>query len=210
MLNGWGANALLDSYELERRPVAMETISVATRNMSTLGPELADPRLMGSDDEFASAQPIVASAHAARQARGVLTVWISVLGTCYADSPIVVSDNAVTESGTATHEPGMYVPSAASGNRLPHKWLADHRSLYDTLGSEYSLIGQVNLPAGRQLVETAASLRIPLTALELDCHLSEQLFGAPLVLVRPDQHVAWRGSRAPDPEALMRTVSGRV
>jgi 2-polyprenyl-6-methoxyphenol hydroxylase-like FAD-dependent oxidoreductase len=209
VLNGWGAKALLDSYELERRPVAMETISVATRNMSTLGPELADPRLMGSDDEFASAQPIVASA-TQRAKRVEFHSLDLVLGTCYADSPIVVSDNAVTEFGTATHEPGVYVPSAAPGNRLPHKWLADHRSLYDTLGSEYSLIGQVNLPAGRQLVETAASLRIPLTDVELDCHLTEQLFGAPLALVRPDQHVAWRGTETSDPEALMRTVSGRV
>ena len=177
--------------------------------MSTLGPELADPRLMGSEDEFASAQPIVASA-TQRAKRVEFHSLDLVLGTCYADSPIVVSDNAVTESGTVIHEPGMYVPSAAPGNRLPHKWLADHRSLYDTLGSEYSVIGQVNLPAGRQLVETAANLRIPLTAVELDCHLTDQLFGSPLALVRPDQHVAWRGTRTSDPEALMRRVSGRV
>ena len=133
-----------------------------------------------------------------------------VLGTSYADSPIVVSDNAMAESGTPTHESGVYVPSAAPGNRLPHKWLAGHRSLYDTLGSEYSLVGEINLPAAQQLVETAASLRIPLTAIKLDCQLAEQLFGAPLALVRPDQHVAWRGTRTSDPEALMRIVSGRV
>ena len=209
VLNGWGANALLDSYERERRPVAMETISVATRNMSTLGPELADPRLMGSDDEFATTLPIVASA--TQRAKGVEFHSLDlVLGTSYADSPIVIGDDVVAESGGATHEPGVYVPNAAPGSRLPHKWLAGHRSLYDALGREYSLVGQVNLPAGRQLVESAAVLQIPLTAVELDCHLTEQLFGAPLTLVRPDQHVAWRGTRTSDPEALMRTVCGRA
>lgn len=104
----------------------------------------------------------------------------------------------------------MYVPSAAAGNGLPHKWLAGYRSLFDSLGSEYSLVGEVHLAVGQQLVEAAAALRIPLAAVHLDCQVAEDLFAAPLVLVRPDQHVAWRGSRAPDPEALMRTVSGRV
>jgi hypothetical protein len=164
---------------------------------------------MGSDDEFATALPIVASA--TQRAKGAEFHSLDlVLGTSYADSPIVVSDDVLAGSGSTTHEPGVYVPNAAPGGRLPHSWLAGHRSLYDALGSEYSLVGQVNLPAGRQLVETAASLRIPLTTVELDCHLTEQLFGAPLTLVRPDQHVAWRGTSTSDPEALMRTISGSV
>jgi 2-polyprenyl-6-methoxyphenol hydroxylase-like FAD-dependent oxidoreductase len=209
VLNGWGSETLLDSYEIERRPVAMETIAVATKNMSTLGPELADPRLLGSDNEFASVQPVVAAA-TQRAKRAEFHSLDLVLGTSYADSPIVVADHDVTESDTTTAEPGLYVPSAEPGNRLPHKWLASDRSLYDTLGSEYSLVGEVNLPAGQQLVETAARLRIPLTTVELDNHLAEQLFAAPLVLVRPDQHVAWRGRQTADPESLMRTISGHV
>jgi hypothetical protein len=133
-----------------------------------------------------------------------------VLGTSYADSPIVVADDAATDFDVAPEEPGVYAPSAAAGNRLPHKWLAGHHSLFDSLGSDYSLVGEVNLAPGRQLREAAASLRIPLAAVQLDCQVAKDLFAAPLVLVRPDQHVAWRGSRASDPEALMRTVTGRV
>jgi hypothetical protein len=113
-------------------------------------------------------------------------------------------------SGHECHRVDAHHRLAAAGNRLPHKWLAAHGSHFDSLGSEYSLVGEVNLAPGRQLLEAAASLRIPIAAVELDCQLAEDLFAAPLVLVRPDQHVAWRGSRASDPEALMRTVSGRL
>ena len=57
VLGGWAPAALLDSYEAERRPIAQDTIAEAARNMATLGPELADPRLAGSDTEFAAARP---------------------------------------------------------------------------------------------------------------------------------------------------------
>jgi hypothetical protein len=36
------------------------------------------------------------------------------------------------------------------------------------------------------------------------------LHDADLVLVRPDQHVAWRGTTVPDPVGLIRRVVGRV
>jgi hypothetical protein len=177
--------------------------------MSILGPQLADPRLMGSDDDFNCARPAVAAA-TQQGKRAEFHSLDLVLGTSYADSPIVVADDAATDFDVAPPEPGVYVPSASAGNRLPHKWLAGHRSLFDSLGSEYSLVGEVNLAPGRQLLEAAAALRIPLATVQVDCRVAEDLFAAPLVLVRPDQHVAWRGRRVPDPEALMRTVSGRV
>ena len=56
---------------------------------------------------------------------------------------------------------------------------------------------------------TATDLRIPLRVLDL-VHLPrlKGLYEADLVLVRPDQHVAWRGSAVPDAGALLRSVVG--
>ena len=59
-------------------------------------------------------------------------------------------------------------------------------------------------------METAAQLGIPLAAVELERPLAQRLFAAPLALVRPDQHVAWRGSEVADPERLLRTVTGHT
>jgi hypothetical protein len=48
-----------------------------------------------------------------------------------------------------------------------------------------------------------------LTVLRLDDHSIAELYDDPLVLVRPDQHVAWRGAKAPeDPSALVDILRG--
>jgi len=43
------------------------------------------------------------------------------------------------------------------------------------------------------LVESAAAHGVPLTVIELRGQTLEELYGVSLLLVRPDQHVAWRG-----------------
>src|SRR5262249_8565098 len=62
VLRGWAPEALLATYESERRPIAVDTIETAAANMSTLAPELADPALMGTDEEFEKVRPAVAEA----------------------------------------------------------------------------------------------------------------------------------------------------
>ena len=44
--------------------------------------------------------------------------------------------------------------------------------------------------------------------LEPSTPLSLRLFETPLVLVRPDQHVAWRGTEPPDVRQLLLRVTG--
>ncbi|MBA3944818.1 MAG: hypothetical protein H0X37_09685 [Herpetosiphonaceae bacterium] len=43
-------------------------------------------------------------------------------------------------------------------------------------------------------IEAAAARGVPLTLLDLRGQTLDQLYGASLLLVRPDQHVAWRGA----------------
>ena len=59
-------------------------------------------------------------------------------------------------------------------------------------------------------VERAAASRgVPLTVHRIENNKAADLYGRPLVLVRPDGHVAWRGERAPDaPLDLIDTVRG--
>ena len=45
VLQGWGGEALLRSYQQERKPIAQQTIDLATSNMSQLSTNFADPRL---------------------------------------------------------------------------------------------------------------------------------------------------------------------
>jgi hypothetical protein len=43
-------------------------------------------------------------------------------------------------------------------------------------------------------IESAATHGVPLTLVELRGQILEERYGASLLLVRPDQHVAWRGA----------------
>jgi hypothetical protein len=67
---------------------------------------------------------------------------------------------------------------------------------------------------GRRADETAfttaaAKLGIPLTIVKLDTAAARNLYPTSLTLIRPDQHVAWRGSAPPaDLEGLLNKARG--
>ncbi len=205
VLSGWAPPALLDTYELERRPVGADTIEVASTNMATLASELSDPRLIGSEEEFATVRPTVASI-VQETKHGEFHSLDLVLGTSYEGSPIVWAEPAAPDYERIDGDD--HRPTAAPGHRLPHAWLGSGRSLYDLLGPEHSLVGDVDGPAGARIVEEARQLGIPLTSVALSPDLSGRLFDSPLVLVRPDQHVAWRGTDADDARSLLLRVTG--
>jgi 2-polyprenyl-6-methoxyphenol hydroxylase-like FAD-dependent oxidoreductase len=175
VLGGWAPPSLLGTYQAERRPIAQDTIAEAAANMATLGPELADPRLTGPDAEFAAARPGAQAAIERAKDREFHGLDL-VLDYTYAGSPITA--------------PG-------AGERLPHRWLGPGDSLYDHLGPEFTLIRSGS--RDDTLVKAAASAGLPLTVLDLDPSP-----GPELTLVRPDQHVSWRGSTPGDPDAVIR------
>jgi 2-polyprenyl-6-methoxyphenol hydroxylase-like FAD-dependent oxidoreductase len=185
VLAGWGGEELLRSYELERKPVAQQTIDLATRNMSNLSTNFANP-LLDSDGREGDAcradvaEAIQATKHAEFHSLGL------VLGYHYGPSPVTVDDGTPNPE----HDTSVYTPSARPGSRLPHLWLDDGRSIYDILGTGFTLLVPDAAADGTSFVEAAERVGIPLIVVEL--HGRNDFFGASLVLVRPDQHLAWR------------------
>jgi aromatic ring hydroxylase-like protein len=114
-------------------------------------------------------------------------------GYFYDGSPIIAYDGEPHPAYTM-HD---FTTSTVPGCRLPHVWLRDGRSLYDALGPDYTLI-RVD-PAVRiaDIVEAAARRGVPLAVLDIDAPDARKLHARKLVLVRPDQHVAWRGDEEP-------------
>jgi hypothetical protein len=52
---------------------------------------------------------------------------------------------------------------------------------------------------------------MPFAVLDLDLPEAPALYGRKLVLVRPDQHIAWRGDRLPtDFDGLLARVTGHA
>jgi 2-polyprenyl-6-methoxyphenol hydroxylase-like FAD-dependent oxidoreductase len=204
VLDGWGGDRLLASYEVERRAIAERTIREATANMSVLAPELANqemtaPGFVGEQARRAASQVIRMAKDREFHSLGI------VLGYQYNASPVIVND------GTPPLPEGQdYEPMALPGARLPHRWLPDGASIYDRLGSGLSLLRLRDDTDVAPFITSAAARRVPLTVLELHGQTLEERYGAPLLLVRSDQHVAWRGESVDQPmaEAIIAQVCG--
>jgi 2-polyprenyl-6-methoxyphenol hydroxylase-like FAD-dependent oxidoreductase len=195
VLRGWGGEGLLASYEVERRPIAERTIQEAVANMSVL----AAPGPVGEYARRAAAHVIQVAKDREFHSLGL------VLGYQYDASPVIVDD------GTPLVPEGQhYQPTARPGARLPHRWLPDGASLYDRLGNGLSLLRLRDDADVTPLIEAAAARRVPLTVIEVRGQALEERYGAALLLVRPDQHVAWRGAFVdrPTAEAVIDRIRG--
>jgi len=183
---GWAPPDLLASYEPERRGVVEQTVASAEANMRAPADGL--PR---------DAAAIQRAKRAEFYSLGL------VLGYSYAGSPVV--QPAAAGPAPAPADATSYTPSAEPGARLPHFWLPDGSSLYDRLGRGFTLVGPTGPadPAVADLAKRAARRRIPLTVTSPP---SGYPWRAEFLLVRPDQHVAWR---ADDPAGLdIETAAG--
>jgi 2-polyprenyl-6-methoxyphenol hydroxylase-like FAD-dependent oxidoreductase len=188
MIDGWGGEGLLTSYEAERRPIAERTIQEAAANMSVLAPELGNQEMEASDLAGEQARRAAAEVIQVTKDREFHSLGL-VLGYQYDTSPVIIND------GTPPVPQGQYYePTAQPGARLPHRWLPDGASLYDRLGSGLSLLRLRDDVDVSPFIKSAAACNVPLTVIELHGQAPEDLYGAPLLLVRPDQHVAWRGA----------------
>ncbi|MGI3225134.1 hypothetical protein ACRJ4B_15655 [Streptomyces sp. GTA36] len=105
-------------------------------------------------------------------------------------------------------EPDDYVPSTWPGCRAPHAWLPDGSSVLDHFGRGFVLVVSGSVDPST-LVEAAHHRGVPLTVLRLADPAAARLYERPLVLVRPDGHVGWRGEQAPsDPGAVLDRLRG--
>jgi hypothetical protein len=80
--------------------------------------------------------------------------------------------------------------------------------LYDRFGFEWTLLQLSRKTKAQDLVAAAAAAGIDLKVLDLSIDDLRDIFGADLILVRPDQIVAWRADAAHDPNAILGRVLG--
>lgn len=203
-IQGWGGSALLSSYEQERLPIAARNTDFA----STLSDNIGKITILSTIEDDSPA------GIAARQDLGRVCFEHALLefdspgiqlGVCYGASDIVSSDGSVQPDN-----PNRYVPSTTPGARLPHVWLDESTSTLDKVRGSFTLFNLAKAAADvSPLADAAKSLNIPFTVVELAIDEVRDTLGHDLVLVRPDQHVAWRGNSLPaKPESLLRKVTG--
>jgi len=192
-LDGWGGPALLDSYELERRPIQERVIREATANMAVTSPELLADNLDADDAAGERARRAAGERiqHAKRPEFHSLEL---VLGIRIEDSPVIVREpDAAARRGTL---PEVQRPGIQPGALLPHAWLGPGRSLYDELGAGFTLLVRRPGTATGTIEKAARTRGVPLRLLEVPDQ--DPVHRRPaLTLVRPDQYVAWAGDCEP-------------
>jgi 2-polyprenyl-6-methoxyphenol hydroxylase-like FAD-dependent oxidoreductase len=212
VIRGWGGPGLLSGYDAERRPVAARTIRDATRNGSALASDFASEALDEVGPAGTAARRRVATALEVKESEFHSTGLV--LGTAYGSSPHVVQDG----SDGPQEDPVVYRPSAAPGHLLPHRWLADGSSLYDLLDDlRFTLLidGELDATAIDDVMARArsvipADVVVPVVLPTGSAGRLREWAAAEAVLVRPDQHIAWRGSVGADLGEVLRRVTGWV
>jgi 2-polyprenyl-6-methoxyphenol hydroxylase-like FAD-dependent oxidoreductase len=199
VVQGWGNGRLLASYEAERRPMGARNIAFARDYAISIGDMPITPEIE-KDNAAGRAERAAVGPRLAEHAFREFVIPGVQLGLRYADSPIVESDGTTPPPDT----PNVYTPSASPGLRAPHLWLGAD-ALYDRLGMEFTLL-RMGKSDGAALLDAADARGVPLKV--LDVPEARGLYEAELALIRPDQHVAWRGNAPGDATALIDRVRG--
>ena len=204
VLQGWGAPHLLESIEAERRPVALTNRERSRRHMGIRLQiaEAYDPIIHEDSAQGAAARAkfgrlILDLGNAENDSYGIE------LDFRYRGSPIVCG-----EGGEPAWDPLAYTPSTWPGSRPPHLFLEDGSAIFDHFGQWFTLLRFAEEDAG-PLVAAAETRNIPLKLVDIRDEKAAALYEKKLVLVRPDQHVAWRGDTCPeDPAAIFAKIAG--
>jgi hypothetical protein len=203
VLQGWGGPILLDTYDCERRPASTRATEASLRSYRRVRidlhhAELNDPTPAGEKLRRDLGQRLVEANERTWHPTGVH------LGYVYDPSPIVIPDGGPRP----IDDEFEYEPSSFPGARAPHAWLTDAQSVLDLFGNGFTLLTFADIST--DAIEQAAQLRkVPLSVHRIGNAEAARLYDKPLVLVRPDGHVAWRGDHAPqDALALIDTVRG--
>jgi 2-polyprenyl-6-methoxyphenol hydroxylase-like FAD-dependent oxidoreductase len=204
-LAGWGGEQLLDSYEPERRPVGIRNIGHAglshnSERQQPTHPEIAMDTAAGAEARRKMGEDLVRI-----QTRRVITDGLA-LGYQYAPSPIVCGDGVTPQPSSTV----AYHPTTFPGSRAPHAWLADGRSTLDLFGNGFTLLRLgPGAPQPVTIERAFAERGVPLNSIRITDPAITALYERPLVLVRPDGHVAWRGDEEPaDPRTIVDRVRG--
>ena len=209
-VRGWAPESLLDTYATERRPVAEHNAGKSLDNAMKLVEVFAACGVADSPEEsrenfdaaLATAEGRTAIARAAEGQDEHFDMLGLQLGFAYPpDGRTVIDDGspAVEVDNPVRH----YAPSTRPGGRLPHAWVVrdgDRISTLDLVVPGRFLV-VTSSPVWAAAADTLVDGRVPLSVELVGRDVLDPdgawaavsgLGDDGAVLVRPDQHVAWR------------------
>ena len=195
-LQGWGGTGLLDSYEEERRPVfastARDFIARAIDSDRDFLNSFSPQR-----DETAFEEQWNERATGAR-------LEVNSFAPHYEGSSIVAGS-----SGSNCGAVGAHAFAARAGHHLTPQPLSSGRSLFEELGEGFTLLA-LGAEAGtlKQFARAAEEQQVPLKIIQDSRADGRERYEAELVLIRPDQFVAWTSGPVLNARAVLNKAIG--
>jgi 2,4-dichlorophenol 6-monooxygenase len=241
VIKGHAGEALLDSYSAERAPVAKQIVTRANQSIGEFGPifeslgmaEGVDPEVMqqnlearcdataDAEKQRAAIRDAIAFKKYEFDAHGVE------MNQRYR-SDAIETDGQIEpafEMDSELH----YQPTTWPGARIPHVWLFDHKtgdkhSTLDLCGKgTFTLFTGIGGEGWAEAAEAvSAEMGVPIAVrligprreiedLTGDWARAREISDSGCILVRPDQHVAWRvEDLSANPEADLHRVLGSI
>lgn len=198
VLDGWAGDALLDSYSAERQPVFEDTgLKVIAGGIA------ADKAFM----EKYNPQVDKAAFEEAWAKRTSGDAAPPSYEPNYEGSPVVFGPEGARSGASGSH-----TFAARAGHHLSPLVLSNGKNVYEALGAGFTLLALDAPEADVAAIEGAAGeLGVPLEVIRDTFADDRQEFETRLVLVRPDQFVAWAGDSVDhSPVELFKKTVGKA
>lgn len=211
----YGGRGLLESYTAERRPVALRNVEHSGVHMRVHSDvaelfEGGDPHRVDWLTEEGEALRSRLHEHY-KEHDGENKDFGIEMGYIYKSSVLQTPQPGEVKP---LFRVAQYTPSTWPGSRAPHVFLSDGSAIFDRFGMDWSLVTFTDQSAdsAQLFLDAAESLSVPMKHIDLrneeDAH---RIWERNIVLVRPDEHVAWRANfitSATEALGILRLVIG--
>lgn len=208
-IKGWGGDFLLNTYEIERRPIAVQNLEAANANLQRTQKRSIPPEIASNSPKGEAIRKQMAEGMEKSGVKKEFDAPGVHLGLRYS-SPIIIPDSIPPSDNSP-----YWTQSSYPGCRAPHAWLKPGLSTLDLFGHGFTLLcfsSNSNSKSNsgiEQLQKICDKKQIPLTIHHIDNQAIAKLYERAFVLVRPDGHVAWRGNEIPhDVEIMIDKIRG--
>lgn len=197
-IQGWGGEALLDSYSAERHPIFKET-----------GEDFIAGRIAWDRDfldRYSPERDRTAFERVWKERQSGIGERLMTYEPNYEASPVMWGP---PDGKTSAH--GVHSFVARAGHHLPPQPLSSGKKLFEEMGRGFALLAfGANDSDVAAFAAAAGTLNIPLKVIRDSYDAGREAYEARLILVRPDQYVAWRGDKAPaDVSGLLAKTIGQ-
>ena len=196
-VEGWGSEALLESYSQERRPVFEET-----------GEDFIASRIR-SDREFLESNSPDRDKTAFEQAFEDWKTRGGFRGLTY-EPNYEGSSVVIGPPGGICTAHGEHMTKARPGHHLTPAPLSTGHDVFEELGMGFTLVAlDADDAAVDAFADAAKNANMPLKVIRDSFDGGREEYESRLMLIRPDQYVVWAGDDASDAANVVAKVVGR-